>query len=93
MKKLLFAIIALLTIFSILTSFALPIISAEHDCSHEDCAVCTLISAAKNLVCLLYAVLIARAALSDSIVRLLGARIFADLSVYSPVGMKVKLSD
>ena len=35
MKNLLFAVIVLLTIFSILTSFALPIISAEHDCSHE----------------------------------------------------------
>lgn len=93
MKKLLFAVIILLTIFSILTSFALPIISAEHDCSHEDCAVCTLISAAKSFICLLCAILIAKASLSDSIVRPLGARFFADLSVCSPIGMKVKLSD
>lgn len=93
MKKTLFIAISLLIIFSVLTSFALPIISAEHDCSHEDCAVCTLISAAKSLVCLLCAVLIAKAALSDNVVRLLGARVFADLSVCSPIGMKVKLSD
>ena len=93
MKKTLLSTVSLLVIFFIFVSVALPILSAEHDCSHEDCTICALLSSAEKLICLLFAIAIAEAVCSSGTVHILGALLFADLSAHSPVGMRVKLSD
>ena len=93
MKKSLLAIVSLLVVLFIFASAVLPMILADHDCSHGDCAVCALISVAKDTLCLLCAVTIAGAALLGGVARIRGAVVFADLSAHTPFGMRVKLSD